>query len=270
MIKNASNLYPFALQDQLSNGLAGQTPNVFLRQDNGSFTAASGSVTEVDNTNYPGLYQITLTADECNCNVLTIAVSLPDGQEPVILDVVYPVTMGGATPAEIWQYAGGRTVTNAIPSASDNAAAVWGAQTKEVTIATAQADTFATAAALATVGDNVTAVKAKTDNLPTSPAAVGSAMTLTSEAVTGIKNGLSTFDPSVSTVTINSTQAATFATAASITPILALLETLYSGMFHWEVQNNELTIYDSDGLVISAYTLTKDAIGNIIAVTPEE
>ena len=293
MIKNASNLYPFALQDQLSNGLTGQTPSVFLRQDNGSFAAASGSVTEVDSINYPGLYQITLTATECNCNVLTIAVSLPDGQEPAILDVVYmQAASGGATPQQIWEYAGGRTVTNTIPSASDNATAVWGAQTKIVTIDSTQAATLATAAALSTVGDNVTAVKAKTDNLPASPAAVGSAMTLTEaydaaktasqfdvstdavnlsiNSVNAVQSGLSTFNPATDSVTINSTQAATFASASSITPILALLETLYSGLFHWEVQNNELTIYDSDGLAISSYTLTKDATGNIIAVTPED
>lgn len=192
MIKNASNLYPFALQDQLSNGLTGQTPSVFLRQDNGYFSEASGSVTEVDSTNYPGLYQITLTAAECNCNVLTIAISLPDGQEPAILDVVYPVTTGGATPAEIWGYAGGRTVDNTIPTASDNAQAVWGAQTKEVTIASTQADTFATATALTTVGNNVSAVKAKTDNLPANPAAVGSEMALTSAAISSVKSGLAT------------------------------------------------------------------------------
>ena len=184
-----------------------------------------------------------------------------------------------------------RTVTNAIPSTSDITTAVWNAQSKIVTIDSTQASTLATAAALTTVGDNVTAIKAKTDNLPQSPAAVGSAMTLTSDynaaktasqfnagtdsvnvasaSVTAIQSGLSTFNPSADTVTINSTQAATFASASSITPILALLETLYSGLFHWEVQNNELTIYDSDGLTISAYTLTKDSNGNIIAVTPE-
>lgn len=270
MIKNQSNLYPFAIQDQLSNGLTGQTPSVFLRQDNGSFAAASGSVTEVDATNYPGLYQITLTAAECNCNVLTIAVSLPDGQEPAILDVVYPVATGGATPQQIWEYTGGRTVDNTIPTAADNATAVWGAAQKIVTINSTQAATLATAAALATVGDNVTAVKAKTDNLPTNPAATGDAMTLTSETVTGIKNGLSTFDPSVSSVTINSTQAAAFATSTAQTSILALLETLYSGLYHWEVNGTTLTIYDAEGDAISAYTLTKDAIGNIIAVTPED
>ena len=290
MIKNASNLYPFAIQDQLSNRLTGQTPSVFLRQDNGSFAAASGSVTEVDSTNYPGLYQITLTAAECNCDVLTIAVSLPDGQEPAILDVVYPVTTGGATPAEIWGYAGGRTVTNTIPTASENAQAVWGASTKEVTIATAQADTLATAAALTTVGDNVAAVKAKTDNLPASPAAVGSEMTLTSaynaaktasqfnaaqDAVTidsasvqAVQSGLSTFDPSTDAVTIATAQASTLATAAAQATQTAALETLAASILHWTATASTLTLYDSTGAAIANYALTRDSSGNITAIAP--
>ena len=270
MIKNASNLYPFAIQDQLSNGLTGQTPSVFLRQDNGSFAAASGSVTEVDATNYPGLYQITLTAAECNCDVLTIAVSLPDGQEPAILDVVYPVTTGGATPAEIWQYAGqgGRTVTNTIPSASDNATAVWGAASKIVTIDSTQAATLATAAALTTVGDNVSAVKAKTDNLPASPAAVGDAMTLTaaydaaktasqfnaaqdavtidSASVAAVQSGLSTFNPATDAVTIATAQASTFATATAQAAQTASLDTLAASILHWAATASTLTLYDNN------------------------
>ena len=292
MNKNASNLYPFLILDQLGQGITGLTPSVYLRQDSGSFTAATNSVTEVSAVNEPGLYQITLTQTECNCDVLTIKVTLPDGQEPAILDVVYMASSGGATPQQIWEYGGGRTVTNTIPSASDNATAVWGAQTKEVTINATQAATLATAAALSTVGNNVTAVKAKTDNLPANPAAVGSAMTLTaaydaaktasqfnagtdsvnvaSASVTAIQSGLSTFNPSTDTVTINSTQAETFGTSTAQTSILALLEALYSGLYHWEVNNNTLTIYDDSDVVIDAFTLTKDATGNIIAVTPED
>lgn len=290
MIKNASNLYPFAIQDQLSNGLTGQTPSVFLRQDNGSFSAASGSVTEVDSTNYPGLYQITLTAAECNCDVLTIAVSLPDGQEPAILDVVYPVTTGGATPAEIWGYTGGRTVDNTIPTAADNATAVWSSQTKEVTIATAQASTLATAAALATVGDNVSAVKAKTDNLPASPAATGDAMTLTSaydaaktasqfnaaqDAVTigeaseeAIRYGLSRFNPATDAVTIDSEQASTFATARALSIQEANIAYITASILHWAATASTLTLYDNNGAAIGVYDLTRDSSGNITAIEP--
>ena len=273
MKKNSSNLYPFALQDQLKNGLTGQTPSVYISKDGGDFAAATNSASEFNASTAPGLYTITFTATECDCDIMIIQVYIPHEQDPAILDVV---EMEGAssslTAAEVWQYngQGGRTVTNTIPTASDNATAVWGAQDKVVTIDSTQAETLATAEALATVGDNVTAIKAKTDNLPANPAAQGTQMSLTNEAIAAVKDGLSTFDPSVSTVTINSTQAATFGTATAQTSILALLETLYSGMFHWEVNNNTLTIYDADGLVFGSYTLTKDAIGNIIAVTPED
>ena len=66
--------------------------------------------------------------------------------------------------------------------------------TDTVTIDSTQAATLATAAALTTVDDNVSAVKAKTDNLPQSPAAVGSAMTLTEATVSTVKSGLATGD----------------------------------------------------------------------------
>ena len=226
----------------LITGATGIT--VYISKDGGSFAATTNSAAEIGR----GLYKVTLTSAESEFTTLYFN-PVCSGAQNNLWSIDAPVTMP------------------TIPTAQDNAQAVWGAQTKIVTIDSTQAATLATAAALTTVGDNVTAVKAKTDNLPSSPAAVGSAMTLT-EAYDAAKTA-SQFDAGTDTVTINSTQAATFASASSITPILALLETLYSGLFHWEVQNNELTIYDADGLAISAYTLTKDTAGNIIAVTPE-
>lgn len=190
MIKNQSNIYQFILRDMIGQGMTGLSPTVQIRKDSGSFAATTNAPTEVGY----GAYEVILTATECNCDVMMFMVTLPDGQFPAILENESLTTTGGATPAEIWQYngQGGRTVTNTIPTASDNAQAVWGTQTKEVTIATAQAETFATASALSSVADNVTAVKAKTDNLPESPAAVGSAMTLTEATVTAVQNNLAT------------------------------------------------------------------------------
>lgn len=225
----------------IGQGVTGLTPTVRIRKDTGSFTATTNTPTEVGN----GLYEVALTATECNCDIMAIEVTLPDGQFPAILTNEYLTTTGGATPAEIWGYAGGRTVTNTIPTAADNATAVWGAQSKEVTIATAQADTFATASSVANIATVAGAIKAKTDNLPASPAAVGSEMALTSAAISAVQNGLatsselsalethgdsswatatgfatpsdllglSTFNAATDTVTINSTQAAGMATA---------------------------------------------------------
>ena len=160
----------------LITGATGIT--VYISKDGGSFAATTNAAAEVGR----GLYKVTLTSTEAEFTTL----------------YYNPVCSGAQN--NLWSYDAPVTMPT-VPTAQDNAQAVWGAQTK--------------------------------------------------------------------IVTIDSTQAATLATAAAQTSILALLEALYSGLYHWEVTDNTLTIYDSDGLVISAYTLTKDAAGNIIAVTPE-
>ena len=278
MNKNQSNLYQFVILDQLGQGIAGLTPSVKIRKDIGSFAATTNSPSAVDATNAPGLYAITFTATECDCDIMTIQVSLPNQQDPAIIDIVTMTSGGGATAQEVWEYANGRTVTNTIPSASDNATAVWDAQVKVVTIDSTQAETLATASALSTVADNVSAVKAKTDNLPVDPAAVGSAMTLT-QAYDAAKTA-SQFDPATTAVVINAEQAATMVTAtgfatpsdvaSAVSTLSGGLNQVLSGMYNWNVEGNTLTIYDSNDQPVGMYTLTKDAIGNIIAVAPAE
>lgn len=211
MIKNQANIYQFVLRDMIGQGVTGLSPTVQIRKDSGSFSATTNTPTEVGN----GLYEVALTATECNCDIMAIEVSLPDGQFPAILTNEYLTTTGGATPAEIWGYTGGRTVdntiptvndiwgrtgqdttsrtiTNTIPTASDNATAVWGAQDKIVTIDSTQAATLATASSVANIATVAGAIKAKTDKLPANPAAVGSEMALTSTAISAVQNGLAT------------------------------------------------------------------------------
>lgn len=272
MIKNQANIYQFVLRDMIGQGMTGLSPTVRIRKDTGSFAATTNTPTEVGN----GLYEVALTATECNCDIMAIEVTLPDGQFPAILANEYLTSSGGATPQQIWEYTGGRMVDNTIPSASDNATAVWGAQTKVVTIDSTQADTLATATALSAVADNVSAVKAKTDNLPADPAAVGSAMTLTQ--VYDAAKTASQFDPATTAVVINAEQAATMLTAtgfatpsdvtSAVSTLSGLLNKVLSGMYHWVVENDQLVIYDSVGEVDEIFTLSKDALGNIIAVTP--
>lgn len=149
--------------------ITGAAPSVTISKDGAVFASATNSPAEIGN----GYYYIDLTSAETTVNNNVIVRATATGAQPT---------------AVVWE------PEQAIPTAADNATAVWGAQTKEVTIATAQADTFATASALSSVASNVGAVKAKTDNLPESPAAVGSAMTLTEATVTSIKSGLATGD----------------------------------------------------------------------------
>ena len=263
----------FALQsDTDGTPLTGEAANVtvYLSIDGGSFTASTNAAQEIGR----GAYKVTLTYAEAAFSTLLYA----------------PVCTGAQS--NIYQLDAAPT----IPTASDNATAVWGAQTKEitgtVTIDSTQAATLATAAALATVGDNVAAVKAKTDNLPATPAATGDAMTLTSAydaaktasqfdpantavtidstSVAAVKYGLSTFDPLTTAVVINSTQIGSLATAAAQATQTAALETLAASILHWAAPASTLTLYDSTGDAIANYALTRDASGNITAIAPEE
>lgn len=162
----------FTLQS-LSDGslLTGQASNttVYLSIDGAAFSASTNAAQEIGR----GLYKVTLTNAESEFSTL----------------YYQPVCSGAQT--NLWSYDAPVTMPT-VPTAADNAQAVWGAQTKIVNIDSTQASTLATAAALTTVGDNVTAVKAKTDNLPAIPAAVGSEMALTSAAISAVQNGLAT------------------------------------------------------------------------------
>ena len=215
----------FALQsDADGTPMTGQAANVtvYLSIDGAAFTASTNAAAEIGR----GAYKVTLTSAETAFQTLLYA----------------PVCTGAQS--NIYQL-DAAPVMPTVPTAADNATAVWGAQTKEVTIATAQADTFATATAVANIATAAGAIKAKTDNLPQSPAAVGSEMALTSAAISAVQNGLatsselsalethgdsswatatgfatssdlsglSTFNAATDTVTINSTQAAGMATA---------------------------------------------------------
>ena len=248
--------------------ITGATPSVTISKDGGAFTAATNSPSEIGN----GYYYINLT----------------DAETTVTYNVVIRATATGAQPtAVVWEPE--QAIPN-VPTAADNATAVWGAQDKVVTIDSTQAATLATAAALATVGDNVAAVKAKTDNLPTSPAATGDAMTLTSaydaaktasqfnaaqDAVTidsasvaAVQSGLSTFNPATDAVTIATAQASTLATAAAQAAQTAALDKLAASILHWAATASTLTLYDNNGAAIGVYDLTRDSSGNITAIEP--
>lgn len=47
-----------------------------------------------------------------------------------------------------------------------------------------------------------------------------------------------------------------------------ILKDIKSGILHWSVSSNTLTLYDSSNNSLGTYTLTRDSSGNIIAVTP--
>ena len=245
--------------------ITGATPSVTISKDGAAFAAATNSPAEIGN----GYYYVDLTTAETTVNNNVIVRATATGAQPT---------------AVVWE------PEQAVPTASDNAQAVWGAQTKEVTIASTQADTFATAAALTTVGNNVTTIKAKTDNLPVSPAATGDAMTLTSaydaaktasqfdpetttvtidnQSVQAVQSGLSTFDPATDAVIIATAQASTLANATAQAAQTAAINKLDASILHWAATASTLTLYDNNGAAIGVYDLTRDSSGNITAIEP--
>ena len=175
-----------------------------------------GGFIEIDATNMPGVYRLDLPDAVCATGVPSAVVMLKGASNmtPVLLEIQLTDFDLNSTSNTVG------TVTNLtnLPSIPNNwltaagiaadagaeiADAVWdeaisghttagsfGAKNQKAvpseTIGDYKADvsSLATSAALATVGSNVTSIKTKTDNLPASPAAVGSAMTLSDNAIT--------------------------------------------------------------------------------------
>jgi hypothetical protein len=181
--------------------------------------------------------------------------------------------------ADVWAV-GTRTLTSFGTLVADAAAAVWAAVTRTLSAGTnivlakgtgvtgfndldasgvrsavgmasanldTQIGTLATAATLATVAGyvdtEVAAIKAKTDNLPASPAAVGSAMTLTSA-----------YDFSKGTVAMTEGYAAE---GAAMTPAQAL-HMVWSMLNTKEIAATTLTTRKLDGTT-AAMTFTLDS-----------
>ena len=257
----------FTLQSTTDGSLmTGQAANttVYLSIDGGNYAASTNAAQEIGR----GAYKVTLTSAEAAFSTLLYA----------------PVCTGAQS--NIYQLDAAPT----IPTASDNAQAVWGAQTKEVTIATAQAATLATASDLDSVATKVELIKSKTDNLPASPAATGDAMTLTAaydaaktasqfdpetttvtidnQSVQAVQSGLSTFDAATDAVTIATAQASTLATATAQAAQTAALDKLDASILHWTATASTLTLYDNNGAAIGVYDLTRDSSGNITAIEP--
>lgn len=157
MIKNQAATVPFYLYNPTNGqGATGATSiSVFISKDGGTPVAATNSPSEVSSANSPGNYKILLTASEMNADVIQLTFSHATYK-------AMPLTI---------------TTELAAP-----------------TVAAIQ-DGLATSEALSTVGTNVSAVKAKTDNLPANPASatdVSGLLALLNKIFAGIFNwGLS-------------------------------------------------------------------------------
>ena len=157
--------------DTVNNvGKTGDASNITLRgvRDGTLFTPSDPSITQVDSTNLPGVYKASLTASENNGTFLTLG-GKSSSTGCVIIPVSWSNELTGDAFARLGAPAGASVSADIAAVKSDTGATL--TDTNEL-----QTD-LANGGRLDLLID---AIKAKTDNLPASPAAVGSPMTLTS------------------------------------------------------------------------------------------
>ena len=161
----------FVCWDTANNvGKTGDASNITLRgvRDGTLFTPSAPSITQVDSTNLPGVYKASLTASENNGTFLTLG-GKSSSTGCVIIPVSWSNELTGDAFARLGAPAGASVSADIAAVKSDTGATL--ADTNEL-----QTD-LTNGGRLDLLVDDI---KAKTDNLPASPAAVGSAMTLTS------------------------------------------------------------------------------------------
>jgi len=154
---NTAVTVSFVCWDTANNaGKTGDASNITLRgvRDGTLFTPSDPSITQVDSTNLPGVYKASLTASENNGTFLTLG-----GKSSSTGCVIIPVSWSNELTGDAFARLG-------APSGASIAADI--------------GSRLATSGYTAPANSDIAAIKAKTDNLPASPAAVGSAMTLTS------------------------------------------------------------------------------------------
>ena len=154
---NTAVTVSFVCWDTVNNvGKTGDASNITLRgvRDGTLFTPSEPSITQVDSTNLPGVYKASLTASENNGTLLTLG-----GKSSSTGCVIIPVSWSNELTGDAFARLG-------APAGASIAADI--------------GTRLATSGYTAPANSDIAAIKAKTDNLPASPAAVGSAMTLTS------------------------------------------------------------------------------------------
>lgn len=255
-------------------------------KDSGTPATCTNTPSEVGG----GVYKIALTATETNCDLgtLMISSSTTGAVCPPVQIVFHDASQYKADvsgiPASVWSNSS-RTLTS---SAGASAADIWSySGGRTLTSSPTDISGLATASNLSTLQTTANAIKGKTDNLPASPAAVGSAMTLTSAydaaktaassssipTVSQIQNGLatssalSTLQTTVSGLPTLSQIQSGLASSTDLAALAALVAKVFALVGSWSVTDDTLTAYDSEGNVIYTGTLTRDTNDQITAIT---
>lgn len=134
VIRNQSYVLHFYAYNSDGTPKTGDASNITVRiaKDNGNLTAATNTTQEVDATNAPGLYRITLTATEMDANsILVVPKSSTSGVTCTSINII---TERGRLDAAITSRAApGDAMTLTSAERDSVASAVWSATTRTLT-----------------------------------------------------------------------------------------------------------------------------------------
>jgi len=160
-LKSQSIVVQFLAWDTVNNvGKTGDSANFTMRViKDGSASAPTNSVSEVDSTNCPGVYTITLTASEMSADTITLA-----GKSSTSGVTIVPVNIVTES---------GRLDTSVSSRSTLTASDVWSAGTRTITDKTEfsltsaydPAKSAASQTSVDTANTNISAIKTKTDSL---------------------------------------------------------------------------------------------------------
>ncbi len=157
----------------LVSGAAGLDSEVSI--DGGTFTDCTNEATEIATSS--GIYYLDLTAGEMNGDTIAVLVKTSTTDAKTTVLIFYPTVLATAALG-----------VNVVSMAADTLTASALAADAVTEIQSG----LATSSALATVDTVVDAIKAKTDNLPASPAAAGDIPTATQNAEALLKIDMTT------------------------------------------------------------------------------
>ena len=271
MFRDQANIFRYSHQNVLGEGITGLSPTALISKDGGSFSASTNSVTEVDSTIAPGLYQLQLTQAECTCDLLSIQISLPNGEWPAQAFLIDMEVKSNLTASDVWQY-----TTRTLTAGSLTAQQIWEYSTRTLTASalTAQQVWEYTARTLTASPTDISSLATSTD-VSNAQTAIINAMSVPPSASTIATEVLNASVADRNTGSLGSTVLAISgytddveSKIDAVSTKLTDLPIIRALLDRWVVDGTTLTCYDSEGNTLESCTLTKDDRGNIVAVTP--
>lgn len=209
--------------------------------DGGSASSISATISETDSTNLPGWYRFTYTFSTAGNVFITFTCSgctiMPWEEQVIdIASKVWSHNIGGSSAQSLLS-----DISIGLPTESSIADAVW-------------CWTSANAGDTPTVNSTYQKMLAIPANVWVVP----------SRALTSISVSYQGDNYTLATAAdiLDIYNAVTFCATSSEVQLLA------SGMLHWAVSGNTLTLYNNNNTSLGTYTLTRDSEGNITSVTP--